>query len=141
MVSFRTFVAVLALACTALAAEPPATAPSAPSTPPANAPKVAPAEFEKLAGEKGSVVLDVRTPKEFAEGHIAGAVNIDYKAKDFPQKVAELDKGKTYLVYCALGGRSTGACDKLTKMDFPHLYNLDGGITRWQREGKKVEKD
>jgi rhodanese-related sulfurtransferase/effector-binding domain-containing protein len=103
--------------------------------------KIAPAEFEKLAAEKGNVILDVRTPKEFAEGHLAGAVNIDYKAKDFQEKLAGLHNEKTYLVYCAIGGRSTAACEKLDKLNFTHLYNLDGGIMRWQREGKKVEKE
>ena len=136
MVSRISLLIVLALSCLNHAQ-----AADAPASQPANAPKVVPAEFEKLAADKGNVILDVRTPKEFADGHIAGAVNIDYRSKDFPDKVAALDKGKTYLVYCALGGRSTGACDKLTKLDFPHLYNLEGGITRWQREGKKVEKE
>jgi rhodanese-related sulfurtransferase len=105
--------------------------------------EIAPAEFEKLLADKGRadvVLLDVRTPEEFAAGHIAGATNLNYKAKDFGQKVAELDKTKTYLVYCAVGGRSTGACEKMAKLDFPRLYNLDGGISRWQREGKPVEK-
>jgi rhodanese-related sulfurtransferase len=115
------------------AAEPPATKPSIH--------KIAPAEFEKLAGDKQNVILDVRTATEYAEGHIAGATNVDYRSKDFAEKIANLDKGKTYLVYCAVGGRSTSACEKMNKLDFPHLYNLDGGITRWQREGKPVEKE
>lgn len=105
--------------------------------------KVGPGEFEKLLAdrEKNDVVLlDVRSPEEFAQGHIAGATNLNYRAKDFVEKVAQLDKSKTYLVYCAIGGRSMGACEKMAKLDFSRLYNLDGGISRWQREGKKVEK-
>ena len=103
--------------------------------------KVAPAEFEKLVADKDNVILDVRTPKEFAEGHLAEAVNIDYKSKEFPTKIAELDKSNIYLVYCAVGGRSAGACEKMSKMNFITLYNLDGGIMRWEREGKKVDRD
>src|SRR5437764_15485758 len=92
---------------------------------------VKPDEFEKLSKEKDSVILDVRTPKEFAEGHLPSAVNIDWNSKEFDQKVAALDKSKTYLVHCAVGGRSARACEKLTKLDFPHLYNLEGGIMAW----------
>lgn len=126
---------ILALACWLCPAfaETPATQPAAA--------KITPAEFEKLAADKEKIILDVRTPKEYAEGHIAGAVNVDYRSKDFSAKIADLDKSKTYLVYCAVGGRSNGACEKLGKMDFPHVYNLDGGIMRWEREGKKVEKE
>jgi rhodanese-related sulfurtransferase len=136
---FSRLIALTVVLCSgfAIAEDAPASKPATPSS----APKIAPAEFEKLALEPDTVVLDVRTPKEFAQGHIVGAVNIDYKSKEFAQKVSDLDKKKTYLVYCAVGGRSTGACEKLSKMDFPHLYNLDGGITRWEREGKKLEKE
>jgi rhodanese-related sulfurtransferase len=125
-------IAALAIAATG-AADPPATKPAIQ--------KVTPAEFEKLVADKDNVILDVRTAKEFADGHIARATNIDYRSKDFARKIANLDKDKTYLVYCAVGGRSTSACEKMNKLDFPHLYNLDGGITRWQREGKPVEKE
>ena len=137
MIVRLSFLIALSLFTVACLAESPASKPGAE----ASAPKITPAEFEKLAADKVNVILDVRTPKEFAEGHIAGAVNVDYRSKEFSAKVADLDKGKTYLVYCAVGGRSTGACEKLGKMDFPHLYNLEGGIGRWQREGKKVEKE
>ena len=135
---FARSIAILITLCLALflSAEPT----TKPTTQPA-APKVAPAEFEKLAADKSHVILDVRTPAEFARGHIAGAVNIDYRADDFADKVSELDKDKTYLIYCGSGMRSTGACEKLGKISFPHLYNLDGGITRWKQEGKKVEKE
>ena len=114
-----------------------------PATAPATRPAVrtiAVDEFEKLTKQPDAVILDVRTPKEFAEGHLPGAVNIDWKAKDFADKVAGLDKGKTYLVHCALGGRSHSACEKLGKLDFPNVFNLDGGLMAWQRAGKLVEK-
>ena len=62
---------------------------------------VGPDEFEKLAKQPKHVILDVRTAKEFAAGHIKGAINIDVNAADFQEKVAKLDKGSTYLVHCA----------------------------------------
>ena len=63
-------------------------------------------EFDKLRSEKKNVVVDVRTEEEFKTGHIPGAVNVDVKAPDFEEKVANLDKNKTYLVHCAGGVRS-----------------------------------
>src|SRR5262245_49956905 len=60
-------------------------------------------EFEKMRADKQSRVLDVRTAREFATGHLPGAINIDINAPDFEQKVAALDKSKSYLVHCAAG--------------------------------------
>ena len=85
------------------------------------------------------MILDVRTPEEFAESHLPGAVNINWKSKDFKEKVASLDKSKTYLVHCARCPQPA-ACEQLTKLDFPKIYNLDGGITAWQCAGKPTEK-
>jgi len=96
-------------------------------------------QFERLRGIKTNIVLDVRTPKEFAAGHIPGAVNVDFNAPDFDKKVAALETNKTYLVHCAVGGRSAKACDKLSKQ-FPHLYNLDGGMKAWEKAGNRPER-
>jgi len=97
-------------------------------------------EFARMAADKQNVILDVRTPGEFSAGHIAGAVNLDYNAPDFQEKAAALDKSKTYLVHCAVGGRSVRACEKLSHLDFPNLYNLPGGFKAWAKAGKPVEK-
>jgi len=97
-------------------------------------------QFDKLRQQTNTVVLDVRTPKEFAAGHLPGAVNIDWNADDFGKKVAALDKSKTYLVHCALGGRSAKASDKMTTLQFTDVYNLEGGIKAWEKAGKPVEK-
>src|SRR5687768_2463036 len=98
------------------------------------------AEFEKLRADKKNVVLDVRTQKEFAAGHIPGAVHIDVNAADFPEKVAKLEKGKTYLVHCGAGVRSAKACDKMSQLAFPKLYNLEDGFKAWEKAGNKPEK-
>ena len=98
------------------------------------------AEFEKLRTDKKNIVLDVRTQKEFEAGHIPGAVNIDVNAADFPEKVARLEKNKTYLVHCAAGVRSAKACDKMSHLAFPKLYNLEGGFKAWETAGNKSEK-
>jgi len=97
-------------------------------------------EFARMADDKRNVILDVRTPGEFSAGHIPGAVNLDYNAPDFQKKTAALDKSKTYLVHCAVGGRSVRACEKLSRLDFPNLYNLPGGFKAWAKAGQPVEK-
>ena len=97
-------------------------------------------EFARMAADKQNVILDVRTPAEFSAGHIPGAVNLDYNAPDFQAKAAALDKSKTYLVHCAVGGRSVRACEKLSRLDFPNLYNLPGGFKAWAKAGQPMEK-
>lgn len=101
---------------------------------------ISPDEFEKLSKEANIVILDVRHPNEYAAGHMKGAVLINYKDASFVEKVKELDRGKTYLVYCAVGMRGTWACEKMAKLDFPKLYNLEGGLKAWEKAGKPVEK-
>jgi rhodanese-related sulfurtransferase len=97
-------------------------------------------EFAKLRANKENRVLDVRTAKEFATGHMPGAINIDINAPDFEQKVSSLDKTKTYLVHCAAGVRSARACGQMSGLNFPSLYNLEGGFRAWEKAGKPVEK-
>lgn len=102
-------------------------------------PKQAQELIEKNRGNAGFVVLDVRTPAEFAAGHIPGAVNVDFRSPDFQARAGKLDKGKSYLVYCRTGHRSGLALPILQRLDFTSLYHLEGGITAWQREGLPVE--
>ena len=98
-------------------------------------------EFDKLRADKKNVVLDVRTAKEFASGHIAGAVNLDWNGPDFEKQAAALDKSKTYLVHCAAGGRSAKACALMnSKLKFTSCYNLEGGMKAWEKAVKPVEK-
>jgi phage shock protein E len=98
------------------------------------------AAFEKLRADRKNVVLDVRTREEYEAGHIPGAVHLDVNAPDFTEKVTKLDRNKTYLVHCAMGGRSVKACQKMTQLDFPKLYNLEGGFKAWEKAGHKPEK-
>jgi rhodanese-related sulfurtransferase len=97
-------------------------------------------EFEKLTKEPEVVVLDVRSPKEYEGGHLKNAVLINFNSKDFDEQIKKLDKTKTYAVYCAVGGRSAKACDKLDAQVFPKVYNLLGGIKAWEKAGKPTEK-
>jgi phage shock protein E len=97
-------------------------------------------EAKALIDAKKVVVLDVRTPDEFKAGSIGGAVNIDFKAADFAQRLAALDQGKTYLVHCASGNRSTQSLAVFNRLKFPELYHLDGGFTAWRGAGLPVVK-
>ena len=96
-------------------------------------------EFARMAEDKRSVILDVRTPGEFTAGHLPGAVNLNVNAPDFQAQAALLDRSRIYLVHCASGVRSVTACEKLNRLDFPYLYNLSGGFKAWATAGKPVE--
>jgi len=93
---------------------------------------VSAATFKQMITETpGAVLLDVRTPAEVRSGNIKGAVNIDLMGADFQQKIAKLDKNKTYFVYCRSGGRSGQACKMMGDAGFEHVYNLSGGMMSW----------
>lgn len=75
--------------------------------------------------------LDVRTPAEIAKGKIAGALEIDYRADGFEEKVKDLDKDIDYVVYCKSGGRSAKAQAIMKNNGFINTYNMTGGYTAW----------
>lgn len=89
------------------------------------------AAFQAKMQDDNVVLLDVRTPEEVAGGKIEGALEIDVLADDFEQKIQNLEKDKTYLVYCKAGSRSARACKVMEKAGFQDLYNLKGGYTAW----------
>ena len=88
-------------------------------------------QFKKMMNEPDVVILDVRTSDETAQGKIEGAIEIDVFDPAFEQKVQELDKSKTYLVYCAAGKRSAKSCGMMANLGFEKLYNLEGGYSDW----------
>lgn len=77
------------------------------------------------------IVLDLRTPDEFNEGHIANAINIDFWGDDFSSQLAKLDKNQTYLLHCQSGGRSSSALEIFRKKGFSNLIHLNEGIATW----------
>lgn len=101
---------------------------------------VTPDEVAKLIAEKKATILDIRTPEEFGEGHIAGAVNIDFMDDNFAKKIAALDKSKTYIVHCAGGGRSGRSLPTLEKEGLKSVLHLQQGFKGWKSAGKPVEK-
>ena len=96
--------------------------------------------FDQKRKEPDAVVLDVRTPHEYAAGHVPGAVNLDLHDPKFQEKVAALEKSKTYLVHCAMGVRSEAATKKMATLGFPRLFDFHGGFKAWQNAHKPIEK-
>jgi rhodanese-related sulfurtransferase len=92
--------------------------------------------FADRMQEKNTVVLDVRSPQEVAQGKIKGAQVINIMGSDFSHKIKTLDKTKTYLVYCRSGNRSARACSLMAKEGFTDLYNLTGGYGAWLNRKK-----
>jgi rhodanese-related sulfurtransferase len=92
-------------------------------------------EFSSKVTEAEVITLDVRTPGEFNEGHIEGALLVDFQSGNFENEIASLDKGKTYAVYCRSGNRSGQAVKVMSDAGFTDLYNLDGGVIDWASAG------
>jgi thioredoxin len=91
--------------------------------------------YEKLNSTEKAQLIDVRTPEEFASEKINNAKNINWNGNDFTAQVNKLDKTKPVFVYCKVGGRSAQAANKLAELDFKEIYNLEGGIMKWNAAG------
>ena len=92
-------------------------------------------DFSSKVAEAGVITLDVRTPGEFAEGHIEGAQLIDFQSGNFENEISSLDKNATYAVYCRSGNRSGQAVKVMHDAGFHNVYNLNGGVVDWVSAG------
>lgn len=88
-----------------------------------------------LEADPKIIVIDVRTPEEYAQGHIAKALNIDVKGKDFSEKISLLERSKTYLVHCRSGVRSAASMKTLKELGFENILHLDSGLKGWIKAG------
>ncbi|MGC3945091.1 MAG: rhodanese-like domain-containing protein [Chryseolinea sp.] len=95
---------------------------------------------ERSKTEPNAVILDVRTPEEVSQGMIAGAQVLNFKSSDFASKIGQLDKNKTYFVYCKGGGRSSKTVDLMKSSGFKHVHELDNGYDGWVDAGYPVKK-
>ena len=86
------------------------------------------------------IILDVRTPEEFEEGHIAGSININYHDENFSAALDTLDKNKQYEVYCRSGNRSYKSIELMKKKGFKNIYHFEGGILNWEEKGFETVK-
>ena len=95
-------------------------------------------ELELMIKKEDLVLLDVRTPTEYSNGHLISAVNINYYGENFDDEIDKLDKLKPIVVYCKSGGRSSKSALKLVEKGFEKIYNLKGGFDQWIFHGKEV---
>lgn len=93
-----------------------------------------PKQFQTLIGNDSVQLIDVRTPKEFVEGHINHALNIDYFSEDFSAMINKLNKENPVYIYCRSGKRSGNSVALFKKAGFTQIYNLEGGILGWQSD-------
>ena len=93
-------------------------------------------QFENFKTAKEKTLLDVRTPKEFQDGHIKDAKNLNYFDKSFKSELEKLDKNIPVYVYCRSGGRSGKAMQMMKEMGFTTVYNLMGGYLSWSKNAK-----
>ncbi len=95
-------------------------------------------DFATKITDSSVIRLDVRTPGEFMSGHIAGATNIDFESGTFAEDIKQLDKTKTYAVYCRSGNRSGQATALMAKDGFTSVFNLSGGVIDWTGAGQAL---
>ncbi|WP_310992707.1 rhodanese-like domain-containing protein [Aequorivita marina] len=101
---------------------------------------LAPQKFHDATAGNQVQLLDVRTNKEFEEGHLESAVNIDVLEDDFAEKAKTLDKSQPVYLYCRSGNRSQKAAATLKDMGFEKIYDMEGGYLLWSSEGLKTQK-
>lgn len=134
--------AALAAGCSSSDSDDPA--PGGAAAPPTSAAAAAgvqhldPAGFATAIGASGTVLLDVRTPEEFAAGHLPKAVNVNMQGADFAAQLAKLDTSARYALYCRTGHRSGVAAEQMRAAGFTNVVDLAGGITAWAGEGRPV---
>jgi thioredoxin len=97
-------------------------------------------EFEKAVTKDSVQLLDVRTPGEYASGHIKNTLLANWNDKEeFSRRISFIDKAKPVYVYCLGGGRSAAAAEKMRGMGFEKVYELQGGMNAWKAANKNVE--
>jgi len=96
--------------------------------------------LETMRARPELVVIDVRTPGEFADGHIDGAINIDFKNANFATEIAKLDGSQDYLIHCRSGNRSRRSLAVFKDADFSHIIHMDGGMIGWNKAGLPTVK-
>jgi rhodanese-related sulfurtransferase len=97
-----------------------------------------PSDFNEQSEKE--LILDVRSPEEFEEGHLEGAINHNIKEDNFSDNIHKYDRNKPVFVYCQAGVRSNRAAEKLSELGFKKIYDLEGGILNWIENDYKIAK-
>jgi thioredoxin len=87
---------------------------------------------ELVKASNQAQLIDVRTPEEFAKGHLINALNFDWNGNEFDKQVSSLNKEEAVFVYCLSGGRSSAAAAQLRQSGFKNVIELNGGIMKWR---------
>lgn len=95
-------------------------------------------EFSEKLNE--NLLVDIRTPGEFAQGYIENAININYYQRGFIEQFSQFDTSKPIFIYCRSGNRTSSAAKKLSNAGFKEVYELNGGIINWYRNKLKIVK-
>ena len=98
-------------------------------------------EFRKKIASHNYVLVDVRTEKEFDDGHIENALNIDYFSTTFSDEISNIGLEKPVLVYCRSGNRSGKSMRIMSDLGFKEVYNLIGGIKGWKAKNNRLIKN
>ena len=106
--------------------------------PPETPVRVGVTDFADVIASPDVTIVDVRTPEEFAQGHIEGAVNIPVEYADFTDQVSQLDADSTYAVYCRSGNRSQTAVDQMSGVGVNGIYELESGTNGWAAAGQPL---
>jgi thioredoxin len=86
----------------------------------------------KIKEMSNAIIVDVRTPEEYASGHIAHAININWNSNEFKTEISKIDKNKPVFIYCLSGGRSSAAASHMLADGFKEIYELQGGMLKWR---------
>ncbi len=98
-------------------------------------------EFDtSLKSDSNYIIVDVRTPKEYRNGHMKNAVNVSYFGTVFTDSIKKLDRNKTIYMYCQTQHRSPLASKKMKKLGFKKIVDLKGGFTKWENNQMPIEK-
>ncbi|MEJ6748879.1 MAG: rhodanese-like domain-containing protein [Flavobacteriales bacterium] len=98
-------------------------------------------EFKTKIVSQKYILVDVRTESEFDDGHIKGAINIDYFSSTFSDEISELGLETPVLVYCKSGNRSGKAMKIMNDLRFKEVYNLTGGFKGWLSGKNTISKE
>ncbi len=100
-----------------------------------------PSQFAGALAAPERMLIDIRTPEEFAEGHLKGATNIDFYQEDFPARIAALDRDAPYAIYCRSGNRTGQTAALMRSLGFTDVVELEHGILAWEAEGRATCTD
>lgn len=102
--------------------------------------RISVSEFKEKVESSNFTLLDIRTPEEFNESRIKGAVLYDIYNPNFKEDISQLDKEKSYLIYCRSGSRSMFALSLFKQLGFEEVYECEGGLVYWQVMRYDIEK-